>query len=160
MELVRNIFFNTDKLMQNSKVKISYTGKFFEANAEEVFIHYGFGQNWDNLNEIKMEKTELGFQTELTLLEDDTFNSFDVSKVIREAGAKEILTANNLADGIKFVEENLDLVDLVITDMYYPKISGGIEEKSGGYALRGGLDRLGAGSLRSDGCLSPHMLHV
>ena len=65
MELVRNIFFNTDKLIQNSKVKISYTGKFFEENSEEVFIHYGFGANWDNLNEIKMEKTELGFQTEL-----------------------------------------------------------------------------------------------
>lgn len=74
MELVKNIFFNTDKLIQNSKVKISYTGKFFEDNCEEVFIHYGFGENWDNLNEIKMEKTELGFQTELELLESDTFN--------------------------------------------------------------------------------------
>lgn len=74
MELTKNIFFNTDKLLQNSKVKISYTGKFFENNSEEVFIHYGFGTNWDNLNEIKMEKTELGFQTEIDLLESDTFN--------------------------------------------------------------------------------------
>lgn len=74
MELVKNIFFNTDKLIQNSTVKISYTGKFFEENCEDVYIHYGFGPNWNNLNEIKMEKTELGFQTELELLEDDTFN--------------------------------------------------------------------------------------
>ena len=74
MELLKNIFFNTDKLIQNSTVKISYTGKFFEDNSAEVFIHYGFGQNWDNLSEIKMEKTELGFQTEITLLESDTFN--------------------------------------------------------------------------------------
>jgi len=74
MELVKNIFFNTDKLIQNSKVKISYTGKFFEENSEEVFIHYGFGANWDNLNEVQMEKTELGFQTEIELLESDTFN--------------------------------------------------------------------------------------
>ena len=43
MELLKNIFFNTDKLVQNSTVKISYTGKFFEDNSEEVFIHYGFG---------------------------------------------------------------------------------------------------------------------
>jgi hypothetical protein len=42
-----------DKLIQNSKVKISYTGKFFEENSEEVYIHYGFGENWDNLNEVK-----------------------------------------------------------------------------------------------------------
>lgn len=41
MELTKNIFFNTDKLLQNSKVKISYTGTFFEDGSEEVFIHYG-----------------------------------------------------------------------------------------------------------------------
>lgn len=74
MELSKNIFFNTDKLLQNSTIKISYTGKFFENNSEEVYIHYGFGNGWDNLSEIKMDKTELGFQTELQLLESDTFN--------------------------------------------------------------------------------------
>ena len=74
MELTKNIFFNTDKLMQNSRVKISYTGVFFENNSEEVYIHYGFGVSWDNLSEIKMERTELGFQTEIDLLESDTFN--------------------------------------------------------------------------------------
>ncbi len=74
MELLKNIFFNTDKLVQNSTVKISYTGKFFEDNSEKVFIHYGFGDNWDNLSEVEMEKTELGFQTEITLLESSTFN--------------------------------------------------------------------------------------
>lgn len=74
MELVKNIFFNTDKLIENTIVKISYTGKFFQENAEEVFIHYGFGNNWDNLNEIKMEKTELGFQAEIELLSNDSLN--------------------------------------------------------------------------------------
>ena len=74
MELLKNIFFNTDKLVRNSTIKISYTGKFFEDNSEEVFIHYGFGEFWDNLSEIKMDKTALGFQTGITLLESDTFN--------------------------------------------------------------------------------------
>jgi hypothetical protein len=74
MELTKNIFFNTDKLIQNTKVKISYTGNLFENDSEEVYIHYGFGVSWDNLSEIKMEKTELGFQTEIDLIESDTFN--------------------------------------------------------------------------------------
>ena len=74
MELTKNIFFNTDKLVENSKVKISYTGKFFQDSSEEVFIHYGFGINWDNVNDIKMEKTELGFQAEIQLGEGDSFN--------------------------------------------------------------------------------------
>ena len=74
MELVKNIFFNTDKLVENTKVKISYTGKLFQDGSEEVFVHYGFGNNWDNLNEIEMEKTELGFQAEIELVSDETLN--------------------------------------------------------------------------------------
>ena len=74
MELVKNIFFNTDKLVENSNVKISYTGKFFQDNSEEVSIHYGFGLDWDNVNDVKMEKTELGFQAEIFLEGENTFN--------------------------------------------------------------------------------------
>lgn len=74
MELVKNIFFNTDKLTQNSKVKLSYTGELFENGSEEVYVHYGFGYDWSNLGEAKMEKTDLGFQAEIDLPESDTFN--------------------------------------------------------------------------------------
>ena len=74
MELVKNIFFNTDKLIENDTIKISYTGKLFQDNSEEVFVHYGFGNNWENLNEIQMEKTELGFQAEIELISNDTLN--------------------------------------------------------------------------------------
>ena len=74
MELTKNIFFNTDKLVENSKVKISYTGQLFQDASKEVFIHYGFGLNWDSLNDIQMEKTDLGFQAEIELKEGDTFN--------------------------------------------------------------------------------------
>lgn len=74
MELTKNIFFNTDKLVENSKVKISYTGKLFQESSEEVSIHYGFGINWNNINDIQMQKTELGFQAEIELGEGETFN--------------------------------------------------------------------------------------
>lgn len=74
MELLKNIYFNTDKLVQNSTIKITYSGKLFENNSGEVFIHYGFGANWENVNEIKMDKTDLGFQAELTLPETDFVN--------------------------------------------------------------------------------------
>lgn len=74
MELTKNIFFNTDKLVENSKVKISYIGKLFQDASSEVSIHYGFGMDWDHVADIKMEKTELGFQAEIDLLEGETFN--------------------------------------------------------------------------------------
>lgn len=74
MELTKNIFFNTDKLIENSKVKISYTGKFFQDASIEVSIHYGFGMNWNNINDIKMIKTELGYQAEIELVGKESFN--------------------------------------------------------------------------------------
>ena len=74
MELSKNIFFNTDKLVENQVVKISYTGQFFQDNSTEVYLHYGFGLLWENLNEVKMEKTDLGFQAEIMLGEFDTLN--------------------------------------------------------------------------------------
>ncbi len=74
MELTKNIFFNTDKLVANSTVKISYSGKLFQENAEEVFIHYGFGKEWNNVADVAMEKTELGFQAEINLDDSDSFN--------------------------------------------------------------------------------------
>ena len=74
MELIKNIFFNTDKLTPNSKVKISYTGKFFQDNSKQVYIHYGFGNEWEGTTDENMVKTELGFQIEIDLLDSPTFN--------------------------------------------------------------------------------------
>ena len=74
MELVKNIFFNTDKLVENTVVKISYTGKFFQDNTDKVFIHYGFGDGWNDLTEKEMNKTELGFQAEISLISAETLN--------------------------------------------------------------------------------------
>ena len=67
MELVKNIFFNTDRLTANSTIKISYTGNFFQDQSTNVFISYGFGNDWENKTDIEMIKTELGFQTEIDL---------------------------------------------------------------------------------------------
>ena len=74
MELVKNIFFNTDKLTPFIKVKISYAGKFFEDGSQKVFIHYGFGSSWENSNNIEMIKSNVGFQAEIELTNSDTFN--------------------------------------------------------------------------------------
>ena len=74
MELVKNIFFNTDKLTPYIKVKITYAGKFFEEKSKEVFLHYSFNDNWENAKDIKMEKSELGYQAEIDLNNNKTLN--------------------------------------------------------------------------------------
>lgn len=74
MELVKNIFFNTDKLTANSTVKISYTGRFFQDHSTEVYINYAFGDNWAEEATTSMTKTELGFQIEIDIPETSLFS--------------------------------------------------------------------------------------
>ena len=107
MELTKNIFFNTDKLVENSKVKISYVGELFQNSSESVFIHYGFGNNWNGINDLNMEKTELGFQAEIDLGDGDTFNFC----FCNEKGEWD----NNLGNNYIFPIEKKQ-VDLVVLD--------------------------------------------
>ena len=65
MELFRNIFFNTDKVVENTDVKVTYAGKLFQNGSEDVTVHYGFGENWENAEDIQMVKTELGYQADI-----------------------------------------------------------------------------------------------
>ena len=74
MELVKNIFFNTDKLVENLDIKVSYSGKLFQDDAEKIILHYGFGPDWNNVSEIEMERSEIGFQAELHILSTETLN--------------------------------------------------------------------------------------
>lgn len=74
MELVKNIFFNTDKLVANNTVKISYTGTFFQDGSKKVYIKYAFGKDWENSVEKEMTKTELGFQVEIELQNKEIFS--------------------------------------------------------------------------------------
>lgn len=74
MELIKNVFFNTDKLIENMPVKISYTGDLFQTGNSDVYLHYGFGENWEDLKDVKMQKTELGFQSEIYLSNKNTLN--------------------------------------------------------------------------------------
>ena len=62
--------------IENTDIKISYTGSLYKDSYEgDIFLHYGFGPSWENVNEIKMIKTELGYQAEITLPEKESFNS-------------------------------------------------------------------------------------
>ena len=74
MELVKNIFFNTDKIVENTEIKITYAGFLFQNGAQEITIHLGFGDNWEDAQDIQMEKTELGFQACVNVVEATKLN--------------------------------------------------------------------------------------
>lgn len=74
MEVFKDIYFNTDRLIENTKVKVSYTGCFYQGNSDKVYLHYGYGDNWNNVGDVEMNKTDLGFQAEINLENADKLN--------------------------------------------------------------------------------------
>lgn len=47
---------------------------YFKIMQKKYTYIIGFGQNWDNVSDIKMEKTDIGFQAEITLNNADSLN--------------------------------------------------------------------------------------
>ena len=74
MELVKNIFFNTDKIVGDTDVKVTYAGKLFQNGADNVTIHCGYGENWEKSQDIPMQKTELGFQANVYVQPESKLN--------------------------------------------------------------------------------------
>ena len=74
MELFKNIFFNTDKIIGNTDIKLTYAGKLFQDGIQSVQVHYGYGDNWDCAGDIEMEKTELGYQANIYVKNAKTLN--------------------------------------------------------------------------------------
>lgn len=70
MELVRNVFFNTDKLIRDETVKISYTGELYQRDCQTAYLHFTFGNDWTQKIDLPMKRTSLGFQTEITIPSD------------------------------------------------------------------------------------------
>ncbi|MDD7641720.1 MAG: response regulator [bacterium] len=67
-------------------------------------------------------------------LEDDVTKHNNICKVLKRYGFIRIDWAKNLEDGMELIKNSMDCSDpyaLFVTDMYYPLVRGGKEEKAG-----------------------------
>lgn len=69
-----SVFINPSDLYQGKTAKIVYSGPLAKTDKEEIYIHLGFGLMWDNLAEIKMQKTGEGYTAEVPIIKADTLN--------------------------------------------------------------------------------------
>lgn len=62
MDFTKDIYINKDKIYENSEIVILYKGFLFSNNlTDEVYISYGYGNMWENKNEIKMKPSTFGY---------------------------------------------------------------------------------------------------
>lgn len=74
MELTKDINLNLEKIVKGQAFTVQYSGQLFQNNSDEVFINFGYGQNWDNHGELKMTKTISGFCAEITPIDATELN--------------------------------------------------------------------------------------
>lgn len=74
MTISDTILFDTDKLIEGRAVKLTYNGALVEGGASEIYVHFGFGLLWDNLQELKLEKVDGAYETEITLTSSENIN--------------------------------------------------------------------------------------
>jgi hypothetical protein len=74
MSIQNAVLFDTDDLIEGRTAKLIYKGTLAEQGAEEVYIHFGFGLLWDNLQEVKLTKVEDGFEANIEMKSFDSIN--------------------------------------------------------------------------------------
>lgn len=60
MDFTKDIYLNTDKIYENSSLIILYNGILSQNTKNKVFLHYGYNDNWDKQDELKLKRTESG----------------------------------------------------------------------------------------------------
>ena len=69
MTVTENVYFDTEKLVEGRTAKLTYKGSLATSSTSEVYVHYGFGLFWENIQEIKLDKIDDNtYETEITLV--------------------------------------------------------------------------------------------
>lgn len=79
MNLINGIIFDKNELKQNSFVKLTYTGFLSKNPTSKLFAHIGFGSNWDNIVDLEMKKSGIGY--ELIIQLPSNFDSINIAFV-------------------------------------------------------------------------------
>ena len=73
MELTKEISYDKN-LIQNNNFTLKYSGELFKNNSDEVFIVYGYDDDWKNTTEQKMNKQKDCFSVDINIQEFTKFN--------------------------------------------------------------------------------------
>jgi hypothetical protein len=68
------IHFDGAKLFAGQTSKIIYKGDLCNDCPENIYMHYGYGYNWDNLQELKLVKGPNGYEGDITFIKSDDLN--------------------------------------------------------------------------------------
>lgn len=69
-----NIAVTPSVLITGVKATVEYRGLLPQAGADKVYMHIGYGDSWNSLKDIEMEKTDNGFKAEVEIASNGKLN--------------------------------------------------------------------------------------
>ena len=68
MSVNENVYFDTENLIEGRTAKLTYKGTLATPSTNEIYVHYGFGLLWENIQEIKLDKIDdYTYETEISI---------------------------------------------------------------------------------------------
>lgn len=68
MSINESVYFDTENLIEGRTAKLTYKGTLATPSTSEIYVHYGFGLLWENIQEIKLDKIDdTTYETEINI---------------------------------------------------------------------------------------------
>ena len=68
MSVNEKVYFDTENLIEGRTAKLTYKGTLATPSTNEIYVHYGFGLLWENIQEIKLDKIDdYTYETEISI---------------------------------------------------------------------------------------------
>lgn len=68
MSVSEKVYFDTDNLIEGRTAKLTYKGDLATPTTNEIYVHYGFGLLWENIQETKLDKIDdCTYETEINI---------------------------------------------------------------------------------------------
>ena len=74
LNVLDKVHFDGTNLFVGQTSKIIYKGPLCLDNPDEIYMHYGYGYNWENLQELKLFKGPIGYEADITFIKADELN--------------------------------------------------------------------------------------
>ena len=75
MPIEETVYFDTTNLIEGRTAKLTYKGALATADAEEIYVHYGFGLLLENLQEAKLSKVaDNTYEADIALIAGESIN--------------------------------------------------------------------------------------
>ncbi len=74
LNVLDKVHFDGANLFVGQTSKVIYKGPLCDDNPSEIYMHYGYGYNWENLQELKLEKGPTGYEGDISFIKADELN--------------------------------------------------------------------------------------